>query len=449
MQNMTEGRIGRHLISYAVPMILGNILQLTYNAVDAMIIGKCLGETAQAAVSTANPIMTIMILGASGIGIGASVLISRYYGADDLVKMKREFSTTVILGIALSLTVFVLGFILSGEILSWIKTPAGAFPQAKIYLRIAFVGFLFTFQYNIMSSALRGSGDSKTPVKFLGLSCTLNIGLDLLLVAVLPLGVAGAAIATAISQLVSVLGCIVYIYKRLPALRLTKAEFVVDRMLLKETLKTGMLTALQQAAQPVGKVLIQRVINVQGIIAIDAFNAVCRLDDFACIPAQSIGSGIMTCTAQNLGAKRYDRVKETLRKGLMIALVYFPIICSVTLLVKTPAVTLLAPNNSKSIVEMGVAYLRVKAWFFIMPCILNAVQGYFRGVGKMRIVLIATVLQISIRTICVHFWVPMIGITGEAYACMAGWACQGVFELLYYLHYRKSGFAADGAASEK
>lgn len=446
---MTEGRIGRHLISYAIPMILGNILQLTYNAVDAMIIGKCLGETAQAAVSTANPIMTIMVLGASGIGIGASVLISRYYGADDLVKMKREFSTTVILGIALSLAVFILGFTLSGEILSWIKTPPEAFPLAKTYLRIAFVGFLFTFQYNIISSALRGSGDSKTPVKFLGLSCALNIGLDLLLVAILPLGVAGAAIATAISQMASVIGCVVYIYKKVPALRLTKTEFVVDHALLKETLKTGMLTALQQAAQPVGKVLIQRVINVQGIIAIDAFNAVCRLDDFACIPAQSIGSGIMTCTAQNLGAGRYDRVRETLKRGLMIALVYFPIICGVTLLVKKPAVMLLAPDNSRDIVEMGVAYLRVKAWFFIMPCILNAVQGYFRGVGKMRVVLAATVLQISIRTICVHVWVPLLGITGEAYACMAGWACQGVFELLYYLYYQKSGFAADSTANKK
>ncbi len=437
MKNMTEGSIVRHLIAYAIPMILGNFLQLTYNAVDSIIIGKCLGENALAAVSTSNPVMTIMILGASGLGIGASVLISKFYGAEEESRLRREFSTTVIFGFFFSLAVFAAGFLLSGSILLWIHTPPEVFSDANLYLRIILAGFLFTFQYNILSSALRGIGDSKTPVLFLGISCILNIGLDLLFVAVFHMGVAGAALATAVSECVSVVCCILYIYKRIPVLKLSRKECVIDRLLLKDTLRIGSLTALQQAAQPVGKVLIQSVVNAQGVAAIGAFNAVCRLDDFACIPSQSIGSGIMTCTAQNRGAGKTARVEETFKKGLLVAVCYFPVICSLTLLLKTPAIKILTPDESTEMLAMGVSYLSIKAWFFIMPCINNAIQGYFRGMGKMNLVLFCTLIQITIRTILVAVLVPVTGISGEAYACFAGWVCQALFEFGCYFRFRK------------
>lgn len=439
MRKMTEGSITGHLIAYALPMILGNILQLTYNAVDSILIGKFLGENALAAVSTANPIMTIMVLGASGIGIGASVLMSRFYGANDSVRLKREFSTTVLFGALFSLAVFSGGILLSGHLLRWIRTPDEAFPQANTYLRIIFVGFLFTFQYNILSSALRAIGDSKTPVLFLSLSCLLNIGLDLLFIRSLHLGVAGAALATAISEGMAAVSCALYIYRRVTALRLSGKEWGIDRTLLKETVRIGSLTALQQAAQPVGKVLIQSVINTQGVVAIGAFNAVCRIDDFACIPAQSLGSGLMTCAAQNRGANQPERVDETLRKGLLLGLAYFPIICSTTLLFKSPAARLLTPDGSTEMAAMAVSYLTVKAWFFIMPCITNAIQGYFRGLGRMTVVLLSTLIQISVRAVCVYHWVPAIGITGEAYACLAGWTCMCVFEFGYYFALKHRG----------
>ena len=436
MRDMTRGSIGRHLLAYAIPMIAGNILQLTYNAVDSVIIGKYLGEDALAAVGTANPVMTIMILGASGIGIGASVLISKFYGAKDFEGLKKEFSTTVIFGVFFSFLVFLVGFLLSGDILKMINTPDTIFLQARTYLRTIFVGFLFTFQYNVISSALRGIGDSKTPVVFLGVSCCMNVILDLVFVAGIGMGVKGAGLATIISEGISVICCIIYIYKRVPVLKLRTDEFAVDRIMLSETLKTGLLTALQQAAQPVGKVIIQGVVNTQGVAAIGAFNAVCRIDDFACIPSQSIGSGIMSCTAQNRGAGFRERTGETFRKGFAVALIYFPIICSLTLLLKKPAVGILTPRGS-SMLAIGVGYLSVKAWFFIMPCINNAIQGYFRGMGKMGVVLACTLIQITIRTICVSLWVPRMGIEGEAWACFTGWICQAVFEFVYYLYYRK------------
>lgn len=435
MQDMTKGSISRNLIKYAVPMILGNLLQLTYNAVDSIIVGKCNGEEALAAVSISNPIMTIMVLGASGIGIGSSVIMSRFYGAKDFDRLRREFSTTVIFSTAFSIVVFIAGLLLSADILSWINTPEGSFDMAVTYLRIIFVGFLFTFQYNILSYSMRSIGDSRTPVIYLGISCILNIGMDLLFMAVLHMGVAGAALATTLAEGISAALCIRRIRKRIPELKLSRKDWGIDKTLLAETAGSGFLTALQQAAQPVGKVLIQSAVNLQGTVAIGAFNAVCRVDDFACIPSQSMGSAIMTCTAQNIGAGDNERVKKTLRRGVLVAVCYFPVICGLTLLLKSPVMKLFSPEGSAAMAEMGAAYLSVKAWFFIMPCILNAIQGYFRGLGHMVIVLAATIIQISIRTFCVYLWVPALGITGEAFACFTGWSCQLFFEIICILFF--------------
>lgn len=436
---MTKGNITRHIIAYAIPMILGNILQLTYNAVDSMIISKYIGETALAAVSTSNPIMTIMILGASGVGMGASIIISRLYGAGEKERVKREFSTTAIFGLFFSLAVFLLGFALSGFILNLINTPRDVFPEANTYLRIMFVGFLFTFQYNIMSNCLRGIGDSRTPVVFLGISCVINVCLDLLFVAKLGMGVMGAGLATVIAEAVSVILSLIYIYYKVPLLSLSRKDFVVDRRLLKETVSFGFLTALQQAAQPIGKVFIQGAINAQGIAAMGAFNAVCRVDDFACIPAQSIGSGIMTGTAQNRGAGNYERVNKTLRNGFIVGLFYFPIILSVTLLFRTPIVKALTPDDSVEMIAMAVTALGVKAWVFSLATVVNAIQGHFRGMGKMNIVLMSTILQIGIRAIVVFAWVPSMGIVAEAYGTFIGWAAQTVFEYGLYF-YLKRGY---------
>ena len=439
MQDMTKGSILSHLIRYAIPMILGNLLQLTYNAVDSIIIGKFLGENALAAVSTSDPIFTILVLGASGISLGASVMISKFKGAGDQEKIRQEFAATFLFGFWFSLGVFALGLALSAQMLRWIQTPPEAMAQAKTYLRIYLVGFLFTFQYNVLASSLRGLGDSKTPVYFLGLSCGLNILLDVLLVALIPLGVAGAALATVISQAMSALGCLRHIHRHVPQLRLNRQQLSINRALLKQTLEIGFLTALQQAAQPIGKVCIQGVINAQGVAAIDAFNAGCKIEDFARIPTQSIGNGIMTCTAQNRGAGQEKRMYDSFTKGLLLALGYFPLIFLLTQLIKAPAIALLLPDGAEEIVAAGVSYIGLKAFFFIMPGITNAIQGHFRGLGMMKMVLFGTVLQTTIRTICVFFWVPKMGINGEAWACFTGWACMAAVQYSLYFYWRRTG----------
>ena len=432
MRKMTEGSIARHLLAYALPLILGNFFQLTYNAVDSILIGKFAGEGALAAVSAANPVMTIVILGVSGISIGASVLMSRFYGAGDEDALRREVATTILFGAAASLLVFAVGLALSPYLLALMSVPPEILSQANTYLRIIFVGFLFTFQYNILAAALRSVGDSRTPVIFLAAASVLNGLLDVLFVALLRWGVAGAGLATVIAEGVSVLLCAVYMRRHVPLLRLELREMRVDRALLSQTVASGSITALQQACQPVGKLLIQRAINAQGISMIAAFNAVSRVDDFACIPEQSISSGMMTCVAQNRGAGQRERVRRTLHTGMTLELFYGVLICAATLLCRTPVMRLFAAQDSERMVQMGVDYLTWMAFFYLLPGMTNGIQGYFRGMGEMKTTLVATAIQISVRTLVVYLLVPAVGLTAAAWACAIGWCCMLVYAFVRY-----------------
>ncbi|HIS95304.1 MAG TPA: MATE family efflux transporter [Candidatus Ventricola gallistercoris] len=432
MRKMTEGSIARHLLAYAIPMILGNFFQLTYNAVDAIVIGKFAGEGALAAVSAANPVMTIVVLGVSGISIGASVLMSRFYGAGNQDALRREVATTLIFGAAASAVVFALGLPASGLILRSMNVPAEILPMAVTYLRIIFVGFLFTFQYNVLAAAMRSVGDSRTPVVFLAITSVLNGALDLLFVAGFGWGVAGAGLATVLAEGISTSLCIWHIAHHIPVLHMGLKDMRVDRALLRETVASGAITALQQACQPVGKVLIQSVINAQGISMIAAFNAVSRMDDFAFIPEQSIASGMMVCIAQNRGAGKPERVSRTLITGMKIEAVYGFLICVATLLLKRPIMLLFAASGEAAMVQMGVDYLSVMAFLYIIPGMTNGIQGYFRGMGEMRTTLVATFIQISVRALVIYLLVPRVGLQGAAWACAVGWGFMLVYTTARY-----------------
>ena len=432
MRKMTQGSIARHLIAYALPLILGNLFQLTYNAVDSIVIGKFAGENALAAVSAANPVMTIVILGVSGVSIGASVLMSRFYGAGDEDALRREVATTIVFGAIASLVVFAVGWPLSGPVLRLMNVPDEILEMAARYLQVIFVGFLFTFQYNILAAALRSVGDSRTPVVYLALASVMNAGLDVLLVAGLRWGVVGAGVATVAAEGISALLCARHIYRKIPLLHLGLRKLKIDRRLLGETVSSGAITALQQACQPIGKALIQSVMNAQGVSVIAAFNAVSRVDDFACIPEQSISSSMMTCIAQNRGAGEHARVGETLRRGMMIEAAYGVLICAAVLLVKEPVMRLFAAQDSMQMVSMGVDYLTLMAFFYILPGITNGIQGYFRGMGEMKTTLTATFIQISIRALVVAVLVPRVGLNGAAWACAIGWSAMLCYTFARY-----------------
>ena len=250
--------------------------------------------------------------------------------------------------------------------------------------------------------------------------------------------VVGAGIATVMAEGISALLCAWHIYRRIPLLHLARRELKIDRRLLRETVSSGAITAMQQACQPIGKALIQSVMNAQGVSVIAAFNAVSRVDDFACIPEQSISSGMMTCIAQNRGAGEHARVGETLRRGMAIEAAYGVLICAAVLLAKEPVMRLFAAQDSVRMVSMGVDYLTLMAFFYILPGITNGIQGYFRGMGEMKTTLTATFIQISIRALVVAVLVPRIGLNGAAWACAVGWSAMLCYTFARYRRVREN-----------
>lgn len=435
--NMTEGNIHRHLINYSIPLILGNLFQLTYNAVDSIIAGRFIGKEALAAEGTASPVMNIVILGISGICMGASVLMSEFFGAGEKEKLKREMSTTVIFGFWFSLIVALTGAFFSKPLLALLQVPPELLDSASAYLAIIFLGAPFTYFYNAVSSALKSVGDSKTPLKFLAFSSILNAVLDLIFIGGLGFGIICSAVTTVVAEAASALLCIAYVYRKIPMLQLKRGEFSMDLPLLKQTLRYGSVTALQQSCQPIGKLLIQGAINPLGVDMIAAFNAVNRIDDYAFTPEQSISHGITTFVAQNRGAGRNDRIRAGFRKGLTLEAAYWVLICLVITLFKKPLVGLFVTEGNDSIVALGSSYLAVMAFFYIFPAFTNGIQGFFRGMGNMSITLIGTFIQTSLRVIFVYLFAPRMGMQGVAYACAIGWSCMLLAEVPYYVWYMR------------
>ena len=431
--NMTEGGIFRHLIRYSVPLILGNLFQLTYNAVDSIIAGRFIGKEALAAAGMASPVMNMVILGISGVCIGAGVLMSEFFGAGDYGKLKREMSTSVLFGLYFSLAVAVLGIGITPVLLKALHVPEELLEITAVYLRIILAGAPFTYFYNALAAALKSVGDSKTPLKFLMFSSVLNGVLDLIFIGLFGFGIVCSAVTTVIAEAVSAGLSVWYVYWNIPLLRLRRREFVMDRELLKATLQYGSVTALQQSCQPIGKVLIQGSVNTLGVDVIAAYNAVTRVDDFACLPEQSISHGITTFVAQNRGAGNYGRLREGFRKGLVLEFLYWICICGLVFFLRRPVVGLFVSGKSAAaMVAAGAQYLGAMSFFYIFPAFTNGFQGFYRGMGMMKMTLLGTLIQTSLRVIFTWILTPLMGIYGVAFACAAGWSVMLMAEIPYY-----------------
>lgn len=430
--NMTEGNIAQHLIRYSIPLILGNLFQLTYNAVDSIIAGRFIGKDALAAAGMAEPVMNLVILGISGVCIGAGVLMSEFFGAGDHERLKREMSTMTVFGLRFSLLIVAIGILCTPMLLRVLNVPEELLEMTSVYLRIIFLGAPFTYFYNALSAALKSVGDSKTPLKFLMFSSVLNGVLDLIFIGILGFGIVCSATTTVIAEAVSAGLSVWYVYRKIPLLQLRRGEFCMDRELLKQTLQYGSVTALQQSCQPIGKILIQGSVNTLGVNAIAAFNAVNRIDAFACLPEQSISHGITTFIAQNRGAKKYDRLRKGFHTGLIMEFCYWIFICSTVLLIRKPLMGLfVAGESAKEIVLLGCQYLGTMAFFYIYPGFTNGFQGFYRGMGMMKMTLLGTFIQTSLRVIATLILVPRMGIYGVSFACAIGWSVMLLVEVPY------------------
>lgn len=429
--DMTEGRIIPQLTEFTIPLVLGNLFQLTYNAADSVIVGKFVGDDALAAVGTAGPVMNMVILFISGMCMGAGILMSTQYGAKKYTQLERQISTTMQGGLVFSAVVALMLIIFSYPLLNLLQVPAGIIHSAVLYLRIVFVGLIFTFIYNFFSNTLRALGDSKVPLYFLIISAFFNVGFDMVLVVVLKQGVLGSAVATVLSEALCCLFCMIYIKKKTPILCLGKKWKVFDASILLRTFNYGITSALQQMCIQLGKICVQTVVNVQGVAFIAAFTAINRVDDFAMMPQQNISHAATTFMAQNKGAGNISRMKRGFLSSIILQVIYTSVIAIFVFTFSRQIMQLFVSDGSEKVISLGVSYLRLIAFMYFMPSATNTIQGFFRGLGDLKVTLISTILNMSARFLAA--WM-MIHITGRGFECLAwasfaGWIAMLSFQV--------------------
>ena len=437
-KDLTTGKIMPILVNFTVPLVLGNLFQLTYNAVDSIIVGHFVGKEALAAVGICNPVSTLMILFLNGLCMGASILMGIQYGAKDYETLHRQISTTLLSGAVFSFFLTLVCVIFAVPILLLLQVDPFIMDMTVQYLRIIFLGLMFTFLYNFFSSTLRALGDSASPLYFLIISAILNIFGDLFFVIVLKAGSNGCAISTVLSEALCCLFCIIYIQKKVPILRLGKKWLVFDARLLKKTIAYGWASAMQQATVQMGKIAIQALVNTMGVSVAAAFAVVNRIDDFAITPEQNIAHAMTALMAQNKGAGKNDRMREGFRCGMILELVYGAAVMLICLGFARPLMSLFVKDEE--VIGHGVVYLHLIAVMYILPAITNALQGFFRGIGDLKVTLMSSFTNMTVRVIAAA---PMVllwnfGIEALPYSYLAGWIAMLLVETPLMLRiYRK------------
>lgn len=427
-KDLTTGKIMPILVNFTVPLVLGNLFQLTYNAVDSIIVGHFVGKEALAAVGICNPISTLMILFLNGLCMGASILMGIQYGAKDYKTLHRQISTTMLSGVVFSFFLTLFCVVFAVPILHLLQVDASIMEMTRQYLRIIFLGLMFTFLYNFFSSTLRALGDSASPLYFLIISAVLNIFGDLFFVIVLKAGSNGCAISTVLSEALCCLFCIIYIQKKVSILRLGKKWLVFDSRLLKKTIAYGWASAMQQATVQMGKIAIQALVNTMGVSVAAAFAVVNRIDDFAITPEQNIAHAMTALMAQNKGAGKNDRMREGFRCGMILEIVYGATVMVICQVFAGELMALFVKDEE--VIGHGVIYLHLIAVMYILPAVTNAIQGFFRGIGDLKVTLMSSFTNMAVRVIAAA---PMIllwnfGIEALPYSYLAGWIAMLLVE---------------------
>ena len=386
---MTEGVIWKELLLFSVPLLLGNLFQQLYNAVDSVVVGNYIGAQALAAVGSSAPVINLLVSFFMGLSVGAGVIISRYFGARNMESLQDSIHTSLALTMTAGIFMTLFGIIFSPTILRWIGTPSDVMSSSVLYLRIYFGGILSVMLYNMGSGILRAVGDSKNPLYFLIVSSITNILLDLLFVIVFDMGIAGVGWATLIAQTISAVLTLLLLIKTKQEYKVTlkKIRFHKDKLI--EIIRLGLPSGIQNGVVSFSNVIVQSNINAFGSLAMAGCGAYTKIDGFAILPVMSYSMALTTFTGQNMGAKKYDRVKQGARSGIIMSLLT-TIAISALLLIFGEQVLSIFSDNPK-VISYGLYMMHVLAPFYIFLAISHAFNGIIRGAGITTIPMIVMI----------------------------------------------------------
>lgn len=431
-QNLTKGGITRGLLTFALPMIAGNLLQQLYNIADTLIVGQALGKNALAAVGSAYTLMTFLTSIFLGLSMGAGALVSIYLGKGDETALRKTITHAFALIFAVT-TLINLGVYLAFDwILNFLQIPPELTGAMGDYLRIIFAGLFATFFYNFFACILRAVGNSVAPLWFLGISALLNVGLDLLFVLGFSWGVSGAAWATVIAQYVSGLGLGLHTLLCCPELRPKPSEWVFDRGILGEILDLSLLTCAQQSTMNFGILLIQRLVDSFGPVIMAAFAAAVKIDTFAYLPVQDFGNAFSTFVAQNYGAGMGDRIRQGFRRAGLLSGGFSLLISLLVFAFARPLMSIFVQAGETAVLDAGVRYLRVEGTFYLGIGLLFLLYGFYRAVKKPGMSLVLTVISLGTRVGLAYALAGSLGELGIWISIPIGWFLADFTGFFYY-----------------
>lgn len=434
-EDMTSGNPATKLIKFAIPMVIGNLFQQLYNIADTIIVGNFVSADALAAVGASAAITFLFIAIATGAGIGSSVVISQYFGAHQLGKMKSAISTILITMLVLGGVVSVLGLSMHKWILRVMNTPERIFEDSTVYLSIYFMGILFLFLFNTLNAIFNALGLSKIPLAFLMLASAVNIGLDLLFVIQFDMAVAGVAIATLIAQgLSAVLSFIALIY-HLKKLKIEEEFSYFDVTILKSIGMIAIPSIIQQSIISIGIVLVQALVNRYGPTVMAGYAAASKIDGIAIMPMINIGSAMSTFAAQHIGAKKIDRISKGLQGAIGMVWAFGLVIVLAVFLFGKQFIGLFVDSATDyAVIEVGVEYLRVVSIFYVIMGTMNIINGVLRGAGDMKVFMFSTLCSLAVRVILAYTlaYLSPMGYHSIWWSMPIGWGAGMVIAIARY-----------------
>lgn len=430
---MTEGCIWRKIVKFALPICWGNLFQQLYNIVDSVVVGNFVGRDALAAISSTGSLIFLLVGFFGGIFMGAGVVISKYFGAGKKDSVQRSIHTSIAFAIIAGIILTIVGTLLTPQILRLMGTPDSVFSNATLYVRIYFMGILSIVLYNTSSGIFQAVGDSKHPLYYLIISSIVNVVLDLIFVVVFEWGIGGAAIATVISQTVSV---VLAFYKLSTTTDVYKIDFKkirIDPIILKEIIRLGLPAGIQNSVIALANVVVQANINAFGSVAMAGCGSYSKIEGFVFIPITSFAMSMTTFIGQNLGAKKYDRAKEGAKFGIISSLILAEIIGIIFFILAPQLVSLF--NTEPEVVQFGTSQSRTIALFYFLLAFSHCIAGILRGAGKsivpMFVMLLCwCIIRVTYITITTHF-IPQIQVVFWAYPLT--WSLSSIIFLIYYL----------------
>ncbi len=422
-KDLTQGNVTKTMLLFAGPMIVGNLLQQCYNIADALIVGRCLGPDALAAVGSAYTLMTFLTSIIIGLCMGSGAVFSVYFGKKDILQMKKRMVAAFLFIAAVTILVNVLVFVFLDGILRILQVPTEVYQLMRDYIWIIFWGIGFVFLYNYFAYFMRALGNSLIPLYFLGVAAVLNIVLDVLFVVSFQMGVKGAALATVIAQALSGVGIGIYAWCRETELRPKKAELSIDRGAMQEVVRHSTAACVQQSVMNFGILMIQGLVNSFGPVVMAAFAAAVKIDSFAYMPAQEFGNAFSLFISQNHGGGKKERVELGMRKAAAVSMSFCLIISAGIFVLAPTLMKIFVEAGETGIIQTGAEYLRIEGAFYCGIGLLFLLYGFYRGVERPEMSLVLTVISLGTRVLLAYLLspIPEIGVLGIWWAIPIGW----------------------------